>query len=122
MVRTSEFVVRSFRVAASHPTVRNIRVLRGGMLLRMRIALQLILALVVVALSAVMPQAQGRGNQATTIRAARVFDGRGGVLANGVVEVRGSRIVAVDQRPGPVTIDLGDSTLLPGFIDVHVHL
>ena len=69
-----------------------------------------------------MPHAQGRGNQATTVRAARVLDGRGGVLANGVVEVRWSKIVAVDQRTGPVTIDLGDSTLMPGFIDVHVHL
>ena len=65
---------------------------------------------------------QGRGQQSATIRAARVLDGRGGVLANGVVEVRGTKIVAVDQRPGDVTIDLGDSTLLPGLIDVHVHL
>ena len=65
---------------------------------------------------------QGRGQQATTVRAARVLDGRGAVLANGVVEVRGTKIVAVDQRTGPVTIDLGDSTLLPGMIDVHVHL
>ena len=65
---------------------------------------------------------QGRGQQSMTIRAARVLDGRGGVLANGVVEVRGTKIVAVDQRTGPVTIDLGDSTLMPGLIDVHVHL
>jgi imidazolonepropionase-like amidohydrolase len=73
-------------------------------------------------LSATLAFAQGRGAQSTTIRAARVFDGRGGVLTNGVVEIRGSKIVAVDQRPGPVTIDLGDSTLMPGLIDVHVHL
>ena len=65
---------------------------------------------------------QGRGAQPATIRAARVFDGRGGVLVNGVVEIRGSKIAAVDQRTGPVTIDLGDSTLMPGLIDVHVHL
>lgn len=66
--------------------------------------------------------AQGRGAQPTTIRAARVLDGRGGLLANGVVEIRGTKITAVDQRTGPVTIDLGDSTLMPGLIDVHVHL
>ena len=76
----------------------------------------------VMGLVTTLPNAQGRGQQSTTIRAARVFDGRGGTITNGVVEVRGTKIVAVDQRPGPVTIELGDSTLMPGLIDVHVHL
>jgi imidazolonepropionase-like amidohydrolase len=62
------------------------------------------------------------GNQPITIRAARVLDGRGNQLTNTVVEVQGSKIVAIDQRTGPVTHDLGDVTLLPGMIDVHVHL
>jgi imidazolonepropionase-like amidohydrolase len=57
-----------------------------------------------------------------TIRAARVLDGKGGQLANGVVEVQNDRIVAVDQRPGPVTHDLGNTTLMPGLIDTHVHI
>ena len=57
-----------------------------------------------------------------TVRAARVLDGKGGSLANGTVEVRGGKIVAVDQRTGPVTHDLGDVTLLPGLMDVHVHI
>lgn len=65
---------------------------------------------------------QGRGSQNVTIRAARVLDGLGGSLANGVVEVSGAKIVAVDQRTGPVTYDLGDATLMPGLMDVHVHL
>jgi len=65
---------------------------------------------------------QGQGTLSVTIRAARVLDGRGGSLANGVIEVRGSTIVAVDQRIGPVTYDLGDATVLPGMIDVHVHM
>ena len=60
--------------------------------------------------------------QPITIRAARMLDGRGAVLTGAVIEVRGSTIAAVDQRRGPVTHDLGDSTLLPGLIDVHVHL
>jgi imidazolonepropionase-like amidohydrolase len=65
----------------------------------------------------------GRGNaQPITIRAARVLDGRGAAIEKGVVEVQGSKIVAVDQRTGPVTYDLGDATVLPGMIDVHVHL
>jgi imidazolonepropionase-like amidohydrolase len=56
------------------------------------------------------------------IHAARLIDGRGRVLDNATIEVRGSRIVAVDQRKGPFTYDLGAATLLPGMIDVHVHI
>jgi imidazolonepropionase-like amidohydrolase len=59
---------------------------------------------------------------ATTIRAARVIDGKGKVLQNATVEVQGSRIVKVDQRTGPVTYDLGNVTVMPGLIDVHVHI
>jgi imidazolonepropionase-like amidohydrolase len=51
-----------------------------------------------------------------------VLDGRGKVLTNAVVEIRGSRIVAVDQRKTAVTHDLGDVTLMPGMIDVHTHV
>ena len=60
-----------------------------------------------------------------TLRAATVLDGRGRVLHNAVVTVRGARIVAVDTAvPSgtPVTYDLGARTLLPGLIDAHVHL
>jgi len=63
-----------------------------------------------------------RQEPAVTIRAERLFDGRGRLLSNQVVEVRGSRIFAIDGRTGPVTYDLGDVTLLPGFIDVHTHV
>jgi imidazolonepropionase-like amidohydrolase len=66
---------------------------------------------------------QGRaGAQAITIRAARILDGTGNTLAHGVIEVQGSKISAIDQRTGPVTYDLGDATVLPGMIDVHVHM
>jgi imidazolonepropionase-like amidohydrolase len=57
-----------------------------------------------------------------TLRAARVLDGRGKVLTNAVVEVRGTKIAAVDQRKTAVTHDLGDVTLMPGMIDVHTHV
>jgi imidazolonepropionase-like amidohydrolase len=57
------------------------------------------------------------------IHAARLINGRGLLLTNATVDVRDSSIVAVDRhRPGPYTHDLGDVTLLPGLIDVHVHL
>jgi imidazolonepropionase-like amidohydrolase len=57
-----------------------------------------------------------------TIRAARVIDGRGGVQQNAVVTIRGSKIERVAPGTGAVTYDLGSMTLLPGFIDTHVHV
>jgi imidazolonepropionase-like amidohydrolase len=59
---------------------------------------------------------------AVTIKAQRIVDGTGGTVENAVVTVQGDRITAVGRAQGPVTIDLGDATLLPGFIDTHVHI
>lgn len=91
----------------------------GKMTMR-RYAIAALAGLLCVFTSPVTAQ-QGQG-QSVTLRAARVLDGRGGTLTHAVVEIRGTKIVAVDQRTGPVTRDLGDATLLPGLIDVHVHL
>ena len=66
--------------------------------------------------------AQQASSSSITIRAARVLDGRGKTITNGVIEVQGTKIVKIDQRQGPVTHDLGDATLLPGMIDVHTHV
>lgn len=66
--------------------------------------------------------AQPSSPETVTIRAARVLDGKGGQLSNAAVEVRGSTIASVGQRGGAVTYDLGNVTLLPGMIDVHVHI
>jgi imidazolonepropionase-like amidohydrolase len=80
--------------------------------------------LTIVLLTTVAAQQGGRGGAGPpiSIRAARLLDGRGKTLANGVIEIQESKIVTIDQRSGPVTYDLGDATLLPGMIDVHVHL
>jgi imidazolonepropionase-like amidohydrolase len=63
----------------------------------------------------------------TAIRAARLFDGTSdATIADAVVLVQGSRITAKGSRvpvpPGAQVIDLGDVTLLPGFIDAHTHV
>jgi imidazolonepropionase-like amidohydrolase len=63
----------------------------------------------------------------TVLRAARVFDGRGdAALRDGVVIVEGATIKAVGSGlavpPGARVVDLGDVTLLPGFIDAHTHV
>jgi imidazolonepropionase-like amidohydrolase len=57
------------------------------------------------------------------IYAARLIDGTGRIMEPATIEVQGSTIVRIEQRRGPaITIDLGDATLMPGMIDVHVHL
>ncbi len=65
----------------------------------------------------------------TVIRAARLIDGTGAApVRDGAVIVRGNRIIAAGAfsgmrvPPDARTIDLGDATLLPGFIDAHVHM
>ena len=57
-----------------------------------------------------------------TIRAGRLLDGRGGSQRNVVVTVADGRITAVGSAPGTVTYDLSKFTLMPGFIDTHVHI
>ncbi len=36
--------------------------------------------------------------------------------------MEGSKIVAIDAKAGPVDYDLGTLTVLPGWIDAHVHI
>jgi predicted amidohydrolase YtcJ len=59
------------------------------------------------------------------IRAARVIDGRGKIMTNVLVTVQGSKIVAIGKATKttpPAMFNLGDVTLMPGMIDVHVHM
>ena len=78
--------------------------------------------LIVIAALQTPALSQTSAPERITLRAARVFDGAGKIINNGVVEISGARIVAVDDRKGPVTRDLGNVTLMPGMIDVHVHI
>ena len=57
-----------------------------------------------------------------TIRARQLIDGRGGVTTNATVSIRDGKIVSVGASNTAPTIDLGNLTLLPGFIDTHVHI
>ncbi len=58
------------------------------------------------------------------LKAARLIDGRGHVTAPAAVVVRGNKIESIGGAvPADAqVIDLGDSTLLPGLIDAHVHV
>lgn len=61
------------------------------------------------------------------LKAARLFDGKSNALVKpGVVVVTDGKIVAAGTSAaipvGAEVVELGDATLLPGFIDAHTHL
>jgi imidazolonepropionase-like amidohydrolase len=56
------------------------------------------------------------------IAASVLLDGKGHVLKNTRIVVAGSRIVAIDPNAGPIDYDLRGFTVLPGWIDAHVHI
>jgi imidazolonepropionase-like amidohydrolase len=87
----------------------------------------LIVAALTVAATASAQEAKGSGTVA--LRAARVIDGTGAApILNGVVVVTDDKIIAVGKQgsvnipAGARVVDLGESTLLPGFIDAHTHI
>src|SRR5437868_12626539 len=51
-----------------------------------------------------------------------VFDGRGKVLPDTHIVVEGPKIVALDPEATPVDYDLREFTVMPGWIDSHVHI
>src|SRR2546430_17356022 len=66
-------------------------------------------------------------DQTIALKAARLFDGKSRALVqNGVVLVQGDKIVDAGANitvpPDAQVIDLGDTTLSPGFIDAHTHI
>ena len=89
-------------------------------------------ALIVVALffalvSAASAQSGTTPTHPIVLHAARLLEiDTGRLLTPGEVLVQGERIAevgsVVTHPAGSETIDLGDSTLLPGLIDAHVHL
>jgi imidazolonepropionase-like amidohydrolase len=80
----------------------------------------ILVLLIVVSCAGVLVIAQAP--QAVTIRVGRLIDGRGGSQQNVVVTVRDGKIVSVGKGTGAATYDLSKYTLLPGFIDLHVHI
>jgi imidazolonepropionase-like amidohydrolase len=72
-------------------------------------------------------QPQKPADKTYALRAARLFDGKADMLVTpGLVVVTGGKVVAVGPSAAipedAEVIDLGDATLLPGFIDAHTHL
>jgi imidazolonepropionase-like amidohydrolase len=65
------------------------------------------------------PPAEGKR---IVIAASTVLDGKGRVLHDTRIVIEGSKIVTIDLKAGPVDYDLRGLTVLPGWIDAHVHI
>jgi imidazolonepropionase-like amidohydrolase len=90
--------------------------------------------LITVMLAAVLPAVafppaaaaeEAAAPQMIVLKAAHLFDSTGTTLKDGgTIVVQGDRIVSVGGAApaGARVIDLGDATLLPGFIDSHTHV
>ncbi|HSO33775.1 MAG TPA: amidohydrolase family protein [Labilithrix sp.] len=83
---------------------------------------------VVAAAPAIDPASMPR-QRAVVLRAARYFDGKADRAVDGGVTVVVENGLITDLGSGSLkapadaeTIDLGDATLLPGFIDAHTHV
>src|SRR5207237_3314902 len=95
----------------------------GGQLMR---STNTVLAFLIIL--SIWVKAQGIRAQTTqqykriVIAASTVLDGKGRVLHDTRIVIEGSKIVAIDPKAGPVDYDLRGLTLMPGWIDAHVHL
>jgi imidazolonepropionase-like amidohydrolase len=90
-------------------------------------SLPLLLACLLILPSSVAAQSATADQHAIVLHAARLLDVKTGkIVAPAEILVQGDRILevgtSVKHPAGAEVIDLGDRTLLPGLIDVHIHL
>src|ERR1700689_3984322 len=62
------------------------------------------------------------GAQTVVIQTSTILDGRGGVLKDRQIVIEGSKIRTVAAGTAKGTYDLRGLTVMPGWIDTHIHL
>ena len=62
------------------------------------------------------------GQNRVVIAVSTALDGKGRVLHDTRIAVSGSKIVALDRDASPIDYDLRGLTVMPGWIDAHVHI
>jgi imidazolonepropionase-like amidohydrolase len=81
-----------------------------------------LLCALILSCSGIAVLAMTQQSQTITIRAGRLLDGRGGSSRDLVISVTGDKVTRIGSGEGGVTYDLSRLTVLPGFIDTHVHI
>src|SRR6266850_1339547 len=89
---------------------------------RASVVLCLLAILVIYASAQKNPATVQAQKRRIVIAASVLLDGKGHVLHDTRIAVEGSKIVALDPKAGPVDYDLRGLTVLPGWIDAHVHI
>jgi imidazolonepropionase-like amidohydrolase len=84
--------------------------------IRISSCLLLVIACVGLRISAQNP------NKQIVIAASTILDGKGGVRHDTRIVIEGSKIVRIDPNATPVDYDLRGLTVMPGWIDSHVHI
>lgn len=77
---------------------------------------------ILAAMTSVLSMAAAQTHKRTVIAASAVFDGRGGVLRDTRIVIEDSRIIGISPKAEPVDYDLRGLTVMPGWIDAHVHI
>src|SRR5947207_7363691 len=88
----------------------------------MRSAITVLRALCLCALTQQVSVPLPSQDKRTVIAAGTVLDGKGHVLRNTRIVIENSKIVAIDSKATPVDYDLRSLTVMPGWIDSHVHI
>jgi imidazolonepropionase-like amidohydrolase len=70
----------------------------------------------------VLPELARAQERPIVIRAATLLDGKGAVMRNVSIVVQGTRVTSIDSNARAVTYDLKGLTVMPGWIDTHVHI
>src|SRR6202162_3187108 len=60
--------------------------------------------------------------QSISIKTTTILDGKGHILKNKQISIDGTRIAGISDAKGRPTYDLTGLTVMPGWIDTHVHL
>ncbi|MGA2145086.1 MAG: amidohydrolase family protein [Bryobacteraceae bacterium] len=82
------------------------------------VMMRYVLAFLALVLAAPAQPSSGR----MTIRGGTILNGRGGVLKNLEIVIENGRIRSLGPAHGRPTYDLHGLTVMPGWIDTHVHL
>ena len=72
--------------------------------------------------SLILPEPARAQERPTVIRATTLLDGKGGIMRNVSIVVQGTLITRIDPNAQGATYDLKGLTVMPGWIDTHVHI